>query len=78
MGGHSGAGTLLLATGNRNAQRSHTSPRPKDAGPSHPPALRLVPELGVGRLRRWFVFFCRTVGDTGAQGTAGALPAPQE
>lgn len=24
----------------------------------HPPVLRLDPEHGVGRLRRWFVFFC--------------------
>lgn len=30
----------------------------------HPPALRLVPEHGVGRLKRWFVFFCRAEGDT--------------
>lgn len=39
------------------------SPTPGDAGP-RPPALRLVPEHGVGRLRRWFVFFCRAEGDT--------------
>jgi hypothetical protein len=33
----------------------------------HQPALRLVPEHGVGRLRRWFVFFCRAVRDTGVR-----------
>lgn len=42
----------------------------------HPPALRLEPELGVGRLRRWFVFFCS--GGRGSQGAIGihCLPKP--
>lgn len=42
----------------------------------HPPALRLDPEHGVGRLRRWFVFFCN--GGHGSQGALGihCLPKP--
>lgn len=63
-----------LATPTRNAQRSYGSPPSPAPGTLgvHPPALRLVPEPGVGRLRRWF--FCRAVGDTGDQGVTGALP----
>lgn len=34
----------------------------------HPPALRLVPEHGVGRLSRWFVFFCRAEGHVVVRG----------
>lgn len=42
----------------------------------HPPALRLEPEDGVGRLRRWLVFFCS--GGHGSQGAVGIrhLPKP--
>lgn len=51
--------------GSREADQRGDHPTPaglstpsRKVGP-HLPALRLLPELGVGRLRRWLVFFCR-------------------
>ena len=50
----------------RECSKPRQPPPPGTLGPL-PPALRLEPEHGVGRLRRWFVFFCRAVGDTGVR-----------
>lgn len=51
--------------GSREVDQRGDHPTPPGLGTLSPkegpylPALRLLPELGVGRLRRWLVFFCR-------------------
>lgn len=69
MGCHSRKGIPIPPGMLREAE---AAPRSLGALGHHPPALRLVPEHGVGRLRRWFVFFCSR-GDMGSQGVVGSV-----
>lgn len=80
-GGWLGSGEKMLVIRGR-----HLGPQPRllrvamqpilGTRDDHPPALRLEPEDGVGRLRRWLVFFCS--GGHGSQGAVGIrhLPKP--
>lgn len=72
-GGHSGEETPPHTSDlYQECSEKPWQPPPLEMLGAHLPALRLVPEPGVGKLRRWF--FCRTMGNTGDQDMTGGLP----